>query len=111
DAVLGGYTQGVGIGTRLNLINVVVEALDYAKTLGLSNKDYRTKLSGQYYTFSLKAFADGDYNHFKTLIGLSVRTQVFSPAQVGLYLFRSFSGLIAVIRKARQCLRRRQVAR
>ena len=106
DAVLGGYTQGVGIGTRLNLINVVVEALDYAKTLGLSEKDYRTKLSGQYFAFSSKAFVDGDYDYFKKLIGLSMQARVFSLAQVGLYFFRSFTGLIAFIRRARQWLRR-----
>jgi glycosyltransferase involved in cell wall biosynthesis len=94
DEVLGGYTQGVGIGTKLNLIKQVEEALIYANKMGLSDSDFRYKLAGQYYSFSLKAFYDGDKVYFEKLIKQSMRTRIFSLSQVGLYLLRHSRGVI-----------------
>ena len=103
DDVMGGYTHAIGISTKMNLIKLVVEALDYAKTLGLSDADYNRKLSEQYYFFSLKAFADDkDYEHFKKLITLSVHIRIFSLRQLGLYVFKNSSKLIANIKKFKE---------
>jgi hypothetical protein len=99
DKVLGGYTQGVGVGTRLNLVHLVAEALDYARKLGLSQQDHDIKLSEQYFVFAKKAFVDGQIVLFHSLIGLSIKTRVFSLSQVALFLFRRFPGLISRIRE------------
>ena len=105
DAILGGYTHGVGISKKINLGKEIAEALDYARTLGLSVDDYKRKLSEEYYSFSLRAFVDGDYDYFNELISQSVHTRVFSVGQLGLYLLRSSTSLIAIFRKVRIWLR------
>ncbi|MEI7816874.1 MAG: glycosyltransferase family 2 protein [Desulfuromonadales bacterium] len=107
DKVLGGYTQGIGVGTKLNLVYLVVEALEYARELGLSQRDYEIKLSEQYFTFAQKAFVDNNEVLFRSLICQSVDTHIFSFQQVFLYLLRWFTGLISVVRITKKWLIRR----
>jgi hypothetical protein len=94
DAVLGGYTMGVGVSTKMNLIELVAEALQYARTLGLDQATYLRVLSRHYFGFAKKAFVEGQYDLFSRLIQASVQTKVFSPLQVMLYLLRSQIWLI-----------------
>ncbi len=105
DAILGGYTQGVGIGTRLNLIQLLVGAMDYARVLGLAEKDYRRKMSEHYYGASLKAFVDEDYDYFRILINLSIKNRIYSFSQIIVYTLQNFTQFIAMVRKAKHWVR------
>ena len=104
DEVLGGYTQGIGVATKLNLVDLVAEALVYARELGLSQRDYEIKLSEQYFAFAQKAFVDGDNLLFRLLICRSVHTRMYSLLQILLYLLRWFTGLISVVRTTKRLL-------
>lgn len=88
DEPLGIYTMGVGISTKANLHRLVIQALDYSKTLGVPEGDYRFACARQFMIFASKALLERQSVLFKTLIENSYHQQVISLKQLFLYLIR-----------------------
>lgn len=78
---LGEYTVGVGISTKKNLYELVMQALNYASRLGLDEDCWSFASARQYLIFAEKALLEGDLSLFKHLINLSVQTKRISLRQ------------------------------
>jgi glycosyltransferase involved in cell wall biosynthesis len=93
EAVLGQYTQGVGMATRANLIGKVLEALDYAVQLGLPATVFRRAAAEQCHAYAARALNEGDLALFRSLIERSAGFQRLGGQQRLLHLVRGSATL------------------
>lgn len=89
DKPLGFYTMGVGISTKANLYKLVIEALNYSKTLGVPEEDYRFACARQFMIFAGKALLEQEVETFKFLIEKSCQYKLISLKQIFLYFTRN----------------------
>jgi len=99
---LGGYRVGVGISTRFNLVDWVIEALEYGLSVGLSPQAYRRAAAIQCYHFATRALAEGRVTLFKKLIKESIRFDIYSNKQVVVYALRNFRFILLCLAYAHE---------
>lgn len=88
DAVLGGYTESVGVSTFGNLYKYAIRSIDR-----LDDMDYRSQLlakarARQYWLFARKSFREKDFRLFNTLISSSFSCALINPSQLTFYTFK-----------------------
>jgi glycosyltransferase involved in cell wall biosynthesis len=94
--VLGKYTCGVGVSSSNSLYALAVEALEYAKKVGLPEKTYQTALSRQYLLFAKKALVEKKIVLFKAMISKSMDVKYLSLQQGFLYALRENQVLLDI---------------
>lgn len=94
DDILGAYTVGAGISSSRNMYQEAIQALLYARSLGLSEIDYKRSVSRQYLLFAKKSIVEDDVKLFNQLIKKSFSEKIISPMQILLYFFRRYPKLI-----------------
>lgn len=94
---LGAYRLGVGVSTSNNFHQLVLDALNYAKAKGVSEKTCNKACARQYLIFASKALLENDLETFIHLISSSRRLHLVSIRQLVLYYARNFPLLRNII--------------
>lgn len=81
DETLGLYTRGVGISAGRDLCDFAIRALEYGRSIGMAEQDYRYGLARQYLLFAKQAFARGDLATFRKHIAASRNNHYISISQ------------------------------
>lgn len=85
---LGSYTCGVGVSSCESHYKLAIQALIYARKLGLDQDTFQISMARQYMLFAKKALVEGNNNLFENLISLSFREGYISIQQYILYALR-----------------------
>lgn len=96
NEALGAYTYGVGVSTKQNLYEFAIQAMNYAKKLGLSEDVFSYAVARQYLHFAKQAFVENNYVLFEKLISKSIKQQLISPVQLALYILRKNINVIKI---------------
>lgn len=89
NETLGVYRCGVGISTKYNFVNLVVDALNKARKLGLKEVVFREAASRQIYSFSTRALAEGELDLFRNLVAESYSLKVMNMEHFILFKLRN----------------------
>lgn len=111
DECLGIYTIGIGISNKDKWLPQVMECIDFAETLRVSQSAIKFSRSNHLFRAALNDFYEKNYSEFQKNVNISIKYGIISWTQIIFYSFRMFPKILKIISDMYLFLKRKNIVK